>query len=71
MKNLDVRHFLHIYTKRKEMQENNITKPNEEIKLFTKEFVEKLQNMSLDDEVILQDNYFFDSLGNLIIRIPI
>lgn len=71
MKKLDVRHYLDIYTMRKEMQEEGITNPSEEIKKFTKEFVEKLQNMPLDDEIILKDSSFLDSLGDLIMKIPI
>lgn len=71
MKKLDVRHYLDIYTMRKEMQEEGIINPSEEIKKFTKEFVEKLQNMPLDDEIILKDSSFLDSLGDLIMKIPI
>lgn len=70
MENLDVKHYLDIYTMRKEMQEDGITNPSKEIKKFTKDFVEKLQNMPLNDEIILKDSSFFDSLGNLIIKIP-
>lgn len=70
MKNLDVKHYLDIYSLRKEMQEIGLTNPSEEIKKFTKEFVEKLENMDLDDEIILTDSSFFDSEGNLIITIP-
>ena len=70
MSNLDVKHFLNIYTVRKDMQEKGITNPSEEIKKFTKDFVEKLQNMDLDEEVILIDNSFLDSKGNLIMKIP-
>lgn len=70
MKNLDVRHYLDIYSLRKEMQEIGLTNPSEEIKKFTKDFVEKLVNMDLDDEIILTDNSFLDSEGNLIIKIP-
>lgn len=70
MSNLDVKHFLNIYTARKDMQEKGITNPSEEIKKFTKDFVEKLQNMDLDEEVILIDNSFLDSKGNLIMKIP-
>lgn len=70
MKNLDVRHYLDIYSLRKEMQEIGLTNPSEEIKKFTKDFVEKLVNMDLDDEIILTDDSFLDSEGNLIIKIP-
>jgi hypothetical protein len=70
MGNHDVRHYLDIYTTRKEMQEEGITNPSEEIKKFTKDFVEKLQNMPFDEEIILKDSSFFDSIGNLIMKIP-
>lgn len=70
MSKLDVRHYLDIYSFRKEMQEKGITNPSEEIKKFTKHFVEKLENMDLDDEIILNDSSFFDSEGNLILTIP-
>jgi hypothetical protein len=67
---LDVKHYLDIYTVRKEMQEENITNPSEEIKKFTNDFVKKLQNMELDEEIVLKDSSFFDSIGNLIMKIP-
>ncbi len=71
MKNLDVRHYLDIYTTRKEMQEEGLTNPSEQIKSFTIEFVEKLKTYSLDEEIILKaDGSFFDSKGNLIIKFP-
>ena len=71
MKNLDVKHYLDIYTTRKEMQENGITQPSEQYKKFTREFVEKLQTFSLDEEIILDENgSFFDSKGNFIMKIP-
>lgn len=52
------------------MQEKGITNPSEQIKKFTEDFIQHLQNMSLDEEIILKDNSFFDSTGNLIIKIP-
>lgn len=71
MKYLDVRHYLDIYTTRKEMQEKGITHPSEQIKKFTSDFVEKLRTYSLDEEIILkEDGSFFDSKGNLIMKIP-
>ncbi len=71
MKNIDVRHYLDIYTIRKEMQEKGITQPSEQIKKFTDGFVEKLHTYSLDEEIILnEDGSFFDSKGNLILTIP-
>ena len=69
MKNLDVQHYLDIYTVRKEMQELGITNPREEIKEFVKEFVDKLENLPLDMEIILEDNSFFNTDGFLIMKI--
>ena len=43
MINFDVKHYLDIYTIRKEMQEEGLTNPSEQIKKFTSDFVEKLQ----------------------------
>jgi len=71
MKNLDVRHYLDIYTTRKEMHEIGLTNPSEEYKKFTRDFVEKLKTYSLDEEIILeQDGSFLDSKGSLIMKIP-
>ena len=71
MQNLNVKHYLDIYTRRKEMQEQGITWPSEQYKIFTREFVEKLKAYSLDEEVTLDKNgCFFDSKGNLIIKVP-
>lgn len=70
MRKLDVGHYLDIYTVRKEMQEEGITNPSEQIKKFTRDFVDKLHSFSLDEEVILKENSFFDSKGNLIMKIP-
>ncbi len=72
MKNLDVKHYLDIYTTRKEMQEKGITQATEQYKKLTREFVEKLQNLPLDEEIILDEKgSFFDNKGNLIIKIPL
>lgn len=71
MGKLNVRHYLDIYIIRKEMQEEGITNPPEEIKIFVREFVEKLQNYSLDEEIVLKENgSFFDSKGTFILKIP-
>jgi len=61
MINLDIKHYLDIYTTRKEMQEEGITNPSEQIKKFTRDFVEKLKTYPLDEKVILKDSSFFDS----------
>jgi hypothetical protein len=71
MKNLNVRHYLDIYTTRMEMQEKGVTNPSEEIKEFTKSFVMKLKALPPDDEIILEDNCFYDSSRNLILKIPV
>ncbi len=70
MKSLDVKHYLEIYSTRKKMQEEGITNPSKQIKKFTKDFVEKLESLPIDGEILLQDNSFFDAKGNFIIKIP-
>ncbi|WP_411810661.1 hypothetical protein ACLB9Y_10275 [Chryseobacterium scophthalmum] len=70
MKKLDVEHYLYIYTVRKEMQEKGITNPNENIKKFTRELVEILEKMPLDEEIILKESSFYDSKGRLLIKFP-
>lgn len=52
MTNLNVEHFLNIYTIRKEMQDEGITNPSKKTKEFTKKFVEKLSKMPMDEEMI-------------------
>ena len=68
--NLDVEHYLRIYTLRKKMQDEGITNPSDTIKEFTREFVEKLKHLSLKEPIELQENAFYDSKGNVIITIP-
>jgi hypothetical protein len=70
MKNLDVKHYLDIYSTRKKMQEEGITNPSEQFKKFTNDFVEKLESLPLNEEIILQDHSSLDKNGNLIMRIP-
>ncbi|WP_175620589.1 hypothetical protein [Chryseobacterium schmidteae] len=70
MKKLDVEHYLYIYTVRKEMQEKGITNPNENVKKFTRELVEILEKMPLDEEIILKESSFYDSKGRLLIKFP-
>ncbi|WP_210150935.1 hypothetical protein [Chryseobacterium scophthalmum] len=70
MKKLDVEHYLYIYTVRKEMQEKGVTNPSENIKKFTCEFVEILEKMQLDEEIILKESSFYDSKGRLLIKFP-
>jgi len=68
---LDVEHYLGVYSLRKRMQEEGITNPSEQIKKFTRDFVEKLESLPLKEEIVLQDNSFYDSKGNLIMKIPL
>lgn len=70
MKKLDVEHYLYIYTVRKEMQEKGVTNPSENIKKFTCKFVEILEKMPLDEEIILKESSFYDSKGRLLIKFP-
>jgi hypothetical protein len=70
MANLNVKHYLDVYTTKREMQEQGITNPSDTIKEFTRTFVEKLQRLPLNDAITLKDNSFFDSKGELIITIP-
>lgn len=70
MKKLNVEHYLGIYSMRKEMQEKGITNPNENIKKFTRELVEILEKMPLDEEIILKESSFYNSKGRLLIKFP-
>lgn len=70
MNNLNVEHYLDIYSMRKEMQEEGITNPSEDLKKFTCQLVEILEKMHLDDEIILKENGFYDSEENLLIEFP-
>ncbi len=70
MGNLDVRHYLGIYQRRKKMQDKGVTNPSSEIKRFTREFVESLSKLPLGEEIKLKNHSFFDSKGNLIAKIP-
>lgn len=71
MKGLSVEHYLNIYSTRKEMQEKGITNPSEQIKNFTIAFVEKLKALPLDQEIVLNESSFYDSKGNLIIKLSV
>lgn len=70
MNNLNVEHYLDIYIMRKEMQEEGITNPSEDIKKFTLQLVEILEKMPLDEEIILEEIGFYDDKGNLLIKFP-
>ena len=71
MKRLNVAHFLGVYKIRKGMQDAGITNPNDEVKEFTKAFVEKLSTMPMDEEVRIDGLSFLDSRGNIIASFPI
>lgn len=70
MKNHTVQHYLNIYRLREKMQAGGITNPAEYAKKFTRDFVEKLERMPLDQEIILNENGFYDTEGNLIVTLP-
>lgn len=71
MKELDVKHFLEIYQNRLQMQELGITNPSSQVKKFTREFVEKLSKLPLDEKIRIEKYSFFDEADNLIATIPI
>ena len=70
MEDLTVKHYLNVYTTRKEMQKKGITNPSTEIKKFTQDLIDKLNDYSLDEKILLKDGSFFDSEGKLILTIP-
>lgn len=53
------------------MQESGITNSGEQIKTFTREFVEKLKSLPLKEKIVIEGHSFYDSQGNLIMKIPI
>lgn len=67
---MNVKHFLGIYQIRMRMQDEGLSDTSIEIKAFTREFVEKLSQMHLDEEIRYENYSFYDSLGNLIVTIP-
>jgi len=67
---LDVGHYLSIYRLREEMIIKGIIHPPENIKAFVSDFVAKLSGMPIDEEIVLENNSFFNSKGNLIATIP-
>ncbi|WP_299768566.1 hypothetical protein [uncultured Dokdonia sp.] len=70
MGKLDVAHFLGIYTIRKGMQEEGVTNPSDEVKQFTRDFVDTLSKMPLDEEIKIMNHSFLDSKGNIIAELP-
>jgi len=71
MKKLDVQHVLGVYQIRLSMQDKGITNPSENFKKWTREFVNKLSKMPLEEEVIIKKHSFLDSRGNIIATLPI
>lgn len=71
MARLDVKHFLGIYRIRLGMQEKGITTPSWVFKKWTREFVEKLSKMPLDEEMSIYGHSFLDSQGNIVATLPI
>lgn len=61
-KMLDVKHYLNIYQLRMKMQDAGVTNPSQKIKSFTRELVEKMSTMPLDEEITLEGNSFYDSV---------
>ncbi len=70
MKETTVQRLLGTYQIRKGMQDDGITNPSDEIKEFTREFVEKLLKMHPEEEVSFDKKSFLDSKGNIIATVP-
>ena len=70
MDNLNVKHYLGIYTTREKMQEEGITNPSDEIKLLTKTIVQKLSELPLNERIELENGKMTDSKGNVIVTFP-
>lgn len=70
MKKLDVEHFLSIYKIRMKMQESGVTNPPEAGKKFTRELVNKLSKLPLDEEIKIVNRTFINSNGDIILKIP-
>ncbi|WP_299679480.1 hypothetical protein [uncultured Dokdonia sp.] len=71
MGKLDVAHFIGIYQIRKKMQEDGVTNPSDAVKQFTRDFVDTLSKMPLDEEIKILNHSFLDLKGNVIARLPI
>ena len=68
---LDVRHYLEIYQIRMQMQKEGITNPSREIKELTKNILEKLSLMPLEDKIELKGNYLIDQKGEIIASLKV
>jgi hypothetical protein len=53
------------------MQNEGTTNPSEEIKSFTRLFVQLLSKMNLEDEIILKNGSFYNASGKLIATVPL
>ena len=51
--NLTAKHYLDIYKTRKSMQDDGVTNPSDEIKLFTSTLVERLSTLEENEEIDL------------------
>lgn len=71
MPNLNVKHYLEVYTNRMLMQQEGITSPPDEIKVLTKTIVEKLSLLPLDEEIYLREKSLVDCRGNVIVTFPL
>ncbi|MEP3387073.1 MAG: hypothetical protein ABJO02_02740 [Reichenbachiella sp.] len=70
MSDLDVKHFLDVYRNRMKMQEAGITQPTDEVKKITRDIVEKLSAMPIDELIEIMDNSLVDSKGNVVAALP-
>jgi hypothetical protein len=70
MNNLDVEHFLSVYTDRLKMQEGGITHPTDDVKELTREIVKKLSEMPNNEPILVKNESLIDSKGNIIASLP-
>lgn len=59
-----------MYQHRKKMYEYGVTSPSPEIKKFINDFVSKLMEMPLEEEIYIRESEFYDSSGKMIAKIP-
>lgn len=52
------------------MYEYGVTSPSPEIKKFINDFVSKLMEMPLEEEIYIRESEFYDSSGKMIAKIP-
>ncbi|WP_299673392.1 hypothetical protein [uncultured Tenacibaculum sp.] len=70
MTKLNVTHFLGINKIRKRMHEEGINNPSVEFKKFTRDFIEQLSKMPMEEKMSCKNGSFFDSKGNIIAKLP-